>query len=297
MKKFISAIAALSVCAVMLAGCGGNGSTADLQDETTPAPAVTTTAAETKGQTEEASGTKQEEADTETEPEEEIVDDGNEAPEETDSGDAKLEFASLEEFAEYDISSLPYEKISSEDSNTYELVKTFEDAEGFYLDVEALNGTMSIAMAFQDKNLAMDAVDETGNRVLTLITNYTLYIFDPASMTCYYFVADESIFDAYNTDEILSQIDIDESKIAQAEEIGSCKVNIGGTDYLFEYSDNSGFLYDMNGKVNALISNNPSVDVNAFIVNGFSGHVPDGYFDIPDGYEMIDFSSIFSMGE
>lgn len=298
MKKIISAIAALSVCAAMLTGCGGGGSTAELQNETTTAPVVTTTAvnvvfdndeaseetAETKGKTEEASETKKEEETTAaTEPE--------------DSADEKPEFDSLDEFAQYDLSSLSYEKVKAEDSHTYDFVKALEGAEGFYLDVETTDGTISMTMALQGKNISMDYIDDTGTRVLVLITDYVMYMFDPSTMVCYYFEVDESIFDEYNTDELLSQIDIDESKLAKAEKVESCKVNIDGTDYTFEYSDGSGFLYDVNGKMYAIVSNDSSLDMNVLIIHEFSANVPAGTFDIPDGYEMMDFSALFSLGE
>ena len=116
-----------------------------------------------------------------------------------------------------------------------------------------------------------------------------MYMLDPSTMTGMYYEVDESIFDEYNTEELLGQLSIDENAISKTEKIDSCKVEIDGKAYTFEYSEGAGFLFD-NGKLCAILSNETSLDITVLLVNEFSGKVPANAFDIPDGYELVDLS-------
>lgn len=297
MKKIISAIAALAACAVMLTACGGDTGTADLQDEVT-----TTSAAVTEGNDDTDSVPESDEADEKDEKDEdgissddeEITNEEDTSEDDDNSGDSapvSSVYASLDEFAMSDIGSLPYKKVAATDTNTYDFVKTLEGANGLYLNVESTDNTFAMSMAFDAKNnIALDMIDESGVRVLIIITNFKMYMLDPSSMTGMYFAVDESIFDDYNMEEMLSQINIDENAISDSEEIDSCNVEIAGEEYTFEYSGGSGFLYKADGKLYAIVTDNDSLDLTALIVNEFSGNVPANAFDIPSGYELVDLS-------
>lgn len=298
MKKIISAIAALTACAVMLTACGGGDTSTELQDE------ITTTAAEEVTTSEEADdnsneGSETEKADSSNEDDNDSdsadIDNGDDdeiKDDDTDKGSsepASVVFASLSEFAESDLYDLPYEKTAAADSNTYDFIKTLEGADGLYLDIESTDKSVAMTMAFDAKNnIAMDVTDDTGTRVIIIITNMTMYMLEPTSMSGFYYAVDESVFDDYNMEEMLGQINIDEASLSDSEDIDSCTVEIGGTKYVFEFSNGSGFLYKTDGTLCAILTNDNSLEITTLIVNEFSKNVPANAFDIPSGYELVD---------
>lgn len=297
MKKIIAMIAALTVSAAMLTACGGSGTPAELQDEVTTTSAAAANAADPDDGSKEDDDAKTDETDAEDgDSTGEASDDAKNDSDETAAGgdSAAVVFASIDELAEADFSAIDFDQTAAADSYTYEFVKTLEGAEGFYLDVESTDGSMAMAMAFDsNKNIAMNvSSSELGGEMNIIITDMTMYMLDPSTMTGMYYAVDESIFDEYNPEEALSQISVDEGVLSDSETIDSCKVQIGGKEYVFEYSNGAGFLYD-GGKLCAIISQDDSVELSALIVNEFSGNIPAGIFDIPDGYELVDLMTAF----
>lgn len=277
MKKFIAAAAAVSLCAVMLAACSSDSNTSQVIDSTTASEATTTTtAAKTEEKTEEI--TKESE-DTSSA-------DNNDASD----GSPIAAFASPEEFAASDLSSLSFEKVAMEDSNTHGLVSKFTGTDGFYIDVGSTDGKISMKMAMDNKKIAIDITNNEGVRAIVIMSDSKMYTLDPSNMTGYYLTIDESMF---NMDEILGQIgqqDLDLDSVSNADAVESCKVEIGGKEYIFEYSNNGGILYEADGTPYAIIPGENDLKVSILMINEFSGNVPSGMFDVPSGYTLIDFS-------
>ena len=291
MKKFIAAVAAVSLCAVMLAACSSDSNTSQVIDSTTASEATTTTtAAKTEEKTEEI--TKESE-DTSSA-------DNNDASD----GSPIAAFASPEEFAASDLSSLSFEKVAMEDSNTHGLSSKINGTDKFYIDVVSTDGKISMKMAMENKKIAVDvtAPDSNNNesvRAIVIMSDSTIYTLDPSTMTGYYLTIDESMF---NTNEIFGQIGqqgLDLNSASNADTVESCKVEIGGKEYIFESSNDIGILYEADGTPYAIIPGSNAfktsvlpvgnnLKISILMINEFSGNVPSGMFDIPSDYTFVD---------
>ena len=284
MKKIIGAITALLMCAAMLTACG-NGTTAELQDDIT-----TTTAAETttalKEEEPEATAIFEED---ETKANEEETTTTAAETESTDAAPA-ADFASVDELTKIDFSDLATEQIAAEDSYTYQFMKTLEGAEGFYLDVKATDGSMAMKMAFDsNKNIAISVFSAKDDMTMDIIiTDMKMYMLDPVTKTGLYYEVDESIFDEYNPEEALGQIAVNEDTLSNAQALNCCTVKINGKNYVFESADEAGLLFNSNGDLYAIVTNDSSSELTALIVNEFSKNVPANAFDIPSDYELAD---------
>lgn len=281
MKKFLAAILSLSLCGVMLAGCGGNGADSTLSDETTSAAADMGAA---EAGTEEKKD--ETEADTEAETETEA-----EAEAEADDSAAVVggSYSTVDDFAkDSTVFSLPTETVSAADSLTYGFVKTLEGAAEFYMDVEAADGSMAMIMAISDKEIyvKMSGSAAEGNATV-MIKDSVMYMLDDSAKTGYFFAADEDVMNEYNVEELLSEIDMDK-EIEDAEDVKVCKVDIGGKTYTFEVAETGGgFLFD-GDELYAIIDPDSDEEYNALIVHEFSGNVPSGIFELPSDYELVD---------
>lgn len=302
MKKIIAAMAAMFICVSMLSACSNDAENADAGTSSE------TTASETAGTTEgtaqfeeenEPEGTAKpevpdgpKEPESPEEPSAAVGEDGREpeAPAGNHGGTLVASFASFDELAEADFSALIMEQINDEESYTYEFLKTLEGADGFYLDVESTDGTMSMSMAFSGQDLAMNVKSTKENVNLNiLLSDMMLYILDPSTKTGLYYQVDESIFNEYSVDSALGQISIDKESLENSSELNSCMIRIGGKDYILESASGSGFVFEPDGNLCAIVSTGNSSERIALMVNEFSGKVPANAFDVPSGYELIDF--------
>lgn len=300
MKKIIAAITALFVCTAMLTAC--NTGTADTSEEIlnsitsgetmNPGEDSKEGEADKTEKADEATTTASEETTTaETDP-------GNQDVPDDDAPAAS--FASVDELSKTDFVALATEQVAAEDSYAYEFMKTLENADGFYLDVKSTDGNMAMKMAFDaNKNIAISVFSAKDDTTMDIIiTDMTLYMLDPTTKTGLYYAVDESIFDQYNPEEALGQIAVDEGSLANAEALNCCTVKINGKDYVLEAANNAGLLFETNGTLYAIVTNDPSSELTALIVNEFSGNVPANAFDIPSDYELADLMSAFSgLGE
>ncbi len=281
MKRIISGLAAFAVCAFMFAACGENSGSAEINDETSLAnetiiasvveeTTVSTTAATTSETS--ASSEETEEETSEAEVTDEDI----------------LSYASLDEFANSDLESIEGTEVVFSESLTYDFLGTLEDAEGFYLDVESVDGKIAMTMAFADRQISLDAIDETGERFIVIIKDSTMYMLDPAEKSGFYMQTDEDIWDEYNSKDMLDEINIDEESIKNNDYLYRCPVEIDGEEYTCEFDEESYFIYDTDNDLCAIALNDDSYEVNALIVHKFTGDVPSSAFDIPEGYEMTD---------
>ena len=294
MKKILSAIAALTVCAAMLAGCTGSGTPATVQDE-----AATTSATAAADAGDDSDDSIKDETDTE---DEDSTDEGSdENADDTYSTDDNGEvpsYASMDEFVNSDYTSLDYEQIGAKESLTFEFTKTIAGIKEVYMDVESTDGTMAMMMAFDsNNNIAMSVIGFGADTEMNIIiTDMVMYMLDPASKTGLYYAVDESIFEEYNTDDILSSLDFDMDSFSDSEKIGVCKVQIDGKEYVFEYSEEAkmGYLFEEDGNLVAIAYADDTYEFSALVINEFSGTVPAGVYDIPDDYELVDLSEFMN---
>lgn len=277
MKKFISAVIAVSLCACMLAACGNN-----VTNDENSTESLTSAETESELVSENTSSADGETADTEKA--------------ETGSGGsdsaASAEFDSFDDLEGADISELPFESVSSESSLTYAFFSKHKDANEIYIDVSAVYSNMQLTFAVAEDNVAMRIYDaESGINQSIVIKDKVMYMLDPSQKSGYYYAVDESASDDYSLDEMLGQLNIDSD--LDMSDISSCAVKIGGTEYILEYmAENSKLIYDTNGELTAIVS---EADGNAvvFIVNEFSSSVPADAFEVPSDYELVDFSEAF----
>lgn len=281
MKKILAAILSVSLCGVMLSACGNDSGT-----DTELTESVTSAAAENDGN---ADGGETTEAETEAESETEA-----ETTEETDADDSSAgatsgSYASIDEFAkDSSVFSLPTETVSAADSLTYNFVKTLEGATEFYMDVEATDGSMTMVMALSGKDVYMKVAEASSDENITImIKDSVMYMMEDATKSGYYFTADEETMGEYDLEEILSEINMDK-EIEEAEDVKTCKVEIGGKEYTFEVAEtNGGFLFD-GDKLYAIINSESGSELNALIVHEFSGTAPSNMFEVPSDYELVD---------
>ena len=278
MKKFLAAIISLSLCGVMLAGCGGNDAGGTVYDETVSAADTDASAADTEEEKDETEADTEDETEAETEAE-------------ADDGAAVVggSYDNVDAFAkDSSVFSLPTETISAGDSLTYGFVKTLEGATEFYMDVEATDGSMAMIMALSGKEIYMKMSGSAAEENATIIIkDSVMYMLDDSTKSGYYFEADEDVMNEYNVEELLSEIDMDQ-EIEDAEDVKVCKVDIGGKTYTFEVAETGGgFLFD-GDELYAIINPDSDEEFNALIVHEFSGNVPSGIFELPSDYELID---------
>ncbi len=282
MKKIISAIAALTACAVMLSACGGN-SGSDLTDEIETSASVSeeTKAAEAEETTEETT-----EASETSETAEEVTDS---ADEEQAPAEAAASFASLDEFAASDIEELAFSPVEVKESNIYDFTMAFVGATSMYIDAASTDGSMAMTMAADANNrIAMDVTDTDGSRAIMIIKDMKMYMLDPSTSTGMYTSVDESIFEEYDLKAAFEEMaSIDEDDITDSEVIMYCPVSIDGTTYTVEAMDEGCMLFNGDGSLYAIVSDE-STDINVLLINSLTSEVPSNAFDVPEGYELTD---------
>lgn len=294
MKKIIASVAALSMCALMLTACGGNNSTGDsglTEDITTSAAAEDNGAADAETKAEEPADASDE---TEAETEAEASDDG------ADPSEAAASYASLEEFIKADdVFTREGELVDGKKSNTYNFVTGLDtkNGNGFYMDIEAADGSMKMTMAATADNIAANVSGDDGAMSIIInIADKIMYMLEPTSKIALYMELDDAMLadytEQYNAQEILgNSLDLD----SDVEGVESYKVEIAGETYTFEKLDEVGFLFDKSGKLHTIVSNGADDDTPAFIINEFSLNIPSGSFDIPSDYEQMSMEDVAAL--
>ncbi len=206
-------------------------------------------------------------------------------------------FSSLKKFAASDLDDLPYKKVSAKNSNLFDYVTALSGADSIYLDAETTDGSEAMTMACDDKGNIALSYDMDGEKVKVIIKNQKLYILDPATKTGLYTKLDKSGMEEYvesikDSFEELSSFDT--SDLSPNEKIKTCTVSIAGKDYTVEKADDGCILFKDDGSMYAIVSSDPSADVNVLIINEYSKDVPSGAFSIPKGYELTDLDEALS---
>lgn len=287
MKKFISAIAAVSMCAVMFAACGDNGAADENLTESLTAEAEADVTENTSAVSEK-SGTEADSEDNGDSGEDIVINDDDD----NDGGDL-MSFDSFDDIDADKIFTVDYEYISAEESNVYSFAETLKGAAELYLDVESTDGSVSVTMALSQDKIALNAFyGDAATEVSVIIKDGMMYMLSAEEKTGFYFAADEDIMAQYDLDSVLEQVNID--KDMELDEIKAAAVLIGGTEYVFEFSGSGGMIFDGGGKLRAMVSKESSNGINTMIVNEFGSTVPDGAFDIPDDYTIVDLETAFT---
>ncbi|MBR4097428.1 MAG: hypothetical protein IKK42_09030 [Oscillospiraceae bacterium] len=299
MKKFLAAIISLAMCASMLTACGKDTETAEVSD-------VTTTASETLAETEaatteateaattEATEAETTEAETEATTEETTVAETEAETEAETKAEAKAaSYSSLADFAKSgDAYKLDTKDIPAEDSLTYDWIRIFEGATGIYMDAEYVDGSVAVVMGMKQDNMYMYMYEAASNTNMTIILiDGKMYMLDEATKTGYSMTADASLMEEYDVEAMLGDIDFD-AETANAEDVKTTKIEIGGEEYTLEIAETQGvFLFDKNDEIVAILAEENGT-VNALKINEFSGDAPDKLFKAPTGYEIVDLDSV-----
>ena len=291
MKKFISAVAAISMCALMLTACGNNGTTDEGGTESVTAEASVDVTEDTSSADTEQDKSEDDASDDEDENDIVIDNEDND----TDIGDM-LSYDSFDDIDVSEIFTVDHEYIAAEESNMYSFAKSLEGATEFYLDAESTDGSVSMTMAFSQDNVAMNVFEgSSATEISIIIKDGMIYMLSPDEKTGFYFAADDDMMSQYDLESMLSQANIDSN--IEASEVKAGMVLIGGEEYIFEFNDESGMLFDSDSKLCAIISYEGSNGINTLVVNEFSSEVPDGAYDIPDDYTLTDLESALSAAE
>jgi|GEM_PF-2059676 len=275
MKKLFTAILALSLCGVMLTACGSENTTA----ETEPA---TTTVSEAAAEVETTTATEAETTAATTEAE-------------TDAA-ASTSYESLDDFVKSgDAFGLDTDMISASDSLTYNWIKVLDGADSIYMDVEAIDGSMTMVMGMKEDMISMKMCEKaSGTNMLIIFKDSKMYMIDEASKTGYYMSADASEMEDYDIGAVLGDLDFD-AEMENAADVKVTAVEIGGEKHTFEIAETGGgFLFDKDEKLLAILSPDTSAEMTALKVNEFTGTAPDSLFEISPDYQLIDMEAMMT---
>ncbi len=273
MKKFLTAVLALSLCGVMLTACGSEEATVETEATTTVSEAaVEATEADTEAVTE---------AETE-----EVTE------AETDAAEAvsSASYESLDDFVKSgDAFGLDTDIISASDSLTYNWIKVLDGADSIYMDVEATDGSMTMVMGMSEDMISIKMYEATSATNMSIIfRDSKMYMLDEATKSGYYMASDETVMEDYDIGEMLGDMDFD-AEIENAADVKSAKLEIGGEDYTFEVAETGGgFLFDKDEKIVAILSNDTESELTALKINEFTGEAPAELFEIPADYQVVD---------
>lgn len=292
MKKIIAAIATLSVCTFMLTACENKTTAGDsiLIDNIPEAEDINNTDNDDILSDYIPDEDDAETSDTDT-------DETTAAEPEPESFEVSASYASLEEFAcADDIFENPAEALDSEDSYTYAFMKKLEYGNEFYMDLECFesindipDGGEKLSMATTGDKLFMSTAYSEEDMPF-IITDGKVYIVNDETRTAVYAELGEDepaesiefIFDEFL---LITSI---ENDVFYGSGTMSYNTDIGGEIYTFEFNEYIGMLYDQEGNLCLKISKKSDAQYYAVRVNEISEDIPDGIFDIPSDYKMID---------
>lgn len=317
MKKILSAITAIAVCAA-LSACGGNTETSTdtttvsettAISETTAAPQETVpeepaeTQPATEAVTEEVTAetnkisetTAAEEtavADAETEAattEAETTQAETEAPAEeeivVDDGADEItvsnKFADMDEFLTADIFMLDGKTVTADKSLSASIFKTLDG--NFYFETSAFDGGSPFRLAVKG-DMIMTETEMDGKANKMVIRDSKAYTFDHENKVALFIPAEKELLSQYKPEKMgIIPENISKEKLVIAD------VTIGGKAYQFEYSTASDWamLYTSDGKLYASVKSGDSLDL-SLCKFSVTSKIPSGTFDIPEDYFQLD---------
>lgn len=275
MKKILTAILAFSLCGIMLTACGS--------DETTAEVETTTAASETVTEATETS--------TEAAADKSAANDAAPDKEASSTG-----YESLDAFVKSgDAFGLDMDTISASDSLAYNWIKVLDGADSIYMDVEAIDGSMTMVMGMKENMISMKMFEKaSGTNMLIIFKDSKMYMIDETSKTGYYMSADASEMENYDIGAVLGDFDFD-AEMEKAADVKVTAVEIGGEKYTFEIAETGGgFLFDKDEKLLAILSPDTSAEMTALKVNEFTGTAPDSLFEISPDYQLIDMEAMMA---
>ncbi|MCL2053706.1 MAG: hypothetical protein FWG90_04570 [Oscillospiraceae bacterium] len=276
MKKKIALLISLALCAAISSACGTSNNE-PVPPAPTPANPIVT-----DGET------AAEETEAETEPEADIPPVTAEAIEKFGvkrdlSAVWSYDFSALEE---------PDRIVESKDSLSFQFASELDLDKGFYLAGDFSDeGVDELYMAMQGDRIVVKAVSG-GIEMLMHLNGNVLINYDPATRTATKMeIPEDQISNFINLDEIMNQYSqLGSLKAEDSQDINVFDITIDGANYTYEHQEDSGFVFDDRGQICKIIS--PDGVLNLF---AFTTQVPQGAFDEPEGYEVIDLSDLASM--
>lgn len=208
--------------------------------------------------------------------------------------EAAASYASIEEFIKAgDAFDHDGKLINGKDTNTYTFLNSMysENKNEFYFDAELSDGSTNIIMAASEN--AIYANMTYGDDVITSVINLEekkMYMFEPdLKIAVSMEISDEEIAGyakPFSVGDMLGEKF--DTTVSDLSDMVRYNVDIGGEMHTFEMIDGDGFLFDSSGKIRTFLSKNASADTPTYIFNEFTLNIPDGIFDIPSDYEIVD---------
>jgi hypothetical protein len=203
----------------------------------------------------------------------------------------------------YDFSELTVSEnfVKIRDSKTFALYSSIDVEKGVYMaGTFAEWGVNGFFMAMRGDDLAFSLYSDEQN-VLMYSSGGVSVIYEPSDMTAIrvdmsaadiwaviptteisQILDDEGFTDAFTGFGNPGEYDLDR-------EISVFDVEIGGVEYVYEYADGVGNLFDRCGHIARIIM--PGVDITLY---SYTSVIPENAFDEPEGYEFLDFTDLLS---
>ncbi|MBQ8786013.1 MAG: hypothetical protein IJZ61_00055 [Oscillospiraceae bacterium] len=332
MKRLLSALAALAVCASLTA-CGSNDDSsaaettaADTTTVTTAAPDETVSEESTETQNETSTAAEDTAAETETSAVTDIT--AEETTAETTTFTELSEATTTSAETEETIASVPDAPASDEEiiiddsaddmavSSSFADMDEFLSSDIFMLDGKTVSADKALSanifntlkgdFYFEGSdfdgsspfklavkgNMIMTETKADGRTNKSVIRDSKVYTLDHEKMIALFIPADKTLTSQY-TPEQLGIIPENISK----ESFVIADVTIGGKAYKLEYGTTSGWamLYDASGKLYASLKNGDSLDL-TLCKFSVTSKIPSGTFDIPEDYLQLDLEEMLQNG-
>ncbi len=331
MKKLLSALAALTLCAAVFTACGGDASSEETQtsasttisvsdsaetvtesdsetetettvEESSVEATETTTSYETTAETT-AETTSETTAATSAETTAATTIDAEEVTETAVSDDeiiaddndveeeVSTNFANMDEFLAADIFSLKGKNVNYDKSLSKEPWDSVADGDECYL--ETVSDSISFTYARQGEAVMTETdTDSEDVPVITqLILGNKFYTLDHNMKSALHMPLDSQMKKDF-TPEGLGLIPEKRSKLSYID----AEIKIGGKSYTFEYTEDGsmGMLFNADGSLYGCVkSGGGSLEYN-IIKWKLSSNVPSGTMNIPDGYVEIDLEELMA---
>ncbi len=225
-------------------------------------------------------------------PEDVTVIDYNEATaaeNDTEATASSAEFADMEEFMAADFEAMETEEIYITDSNTYKFIVEFAktvQSKNYYYDMTS--GGQTAVVCYSDKNIYIKyAEDDT--EVEIVVTGADAYMIMASEKMVIKMPADDEIYTTIEEMENSFKFDelIDSDTNLNDEKINCFNVTIDGKDYICEGNDDLYVLFSEKDNSYTFLRSGEIINFNKI-----TSEIPEGIFDIPSDYTIIDYNDI-----
>lgn len=207
-----------------------------------------------------------------------------------DDGDssepAKTEFASMDEFLKADLSKFEGEEYNAEDSMTADVVRILTESPVVYLSSNY--GGEQLTVAFDDDRTMLEGeFGDAGEMMKIIFVDNKLYAIMDSEKAAYVTSDDvETIEELKNS---FKESFMEDVPSFSGKTVKSAEVTIAGEKYIIEFDDSVTFstlIFDSSKKLCGMI------DDGKFTNWIITDEIPEGIFDIPSDYEIIDIDSL-----